>query len=243
MILYSLGRLALTLFSAALVFSLGSMLIHEHIRWDEASKECFQRRIENANVLLTDMCRHGLDARFGPDALKVCSRAEAENTIWPLACTARLYWKKSEPYRLYSMYAESHWMLFGITSVICAVLIQQLFSLCKGSTPNNNQQQHPAPMYMMPYMHPSSTPTLPSMQSFLSPLTLPYSNFQAQEDFRGVTNVKRLKRKASSSPTPRFDQLDALIYKQRLEEEHRKGIPPFHFECEDESDYSYYSDE
>ena len=126
--LQGLWNIIVTLFFLTMLLSFAAMSMHEHVRWNECSDECDSHRIINWRLLASDICKSN---EYGSKALEMCQAAMRENSRWHFSCTAMLYWQKSEVNRIYSMYAESHWMLFGITSIAVTVFIHQLFSVWK----------------------------------------------------------------------------------------------------------------
>lgn len=250
MVLNALWRLFLTLLLAVVLLNVGAMLIHERIRWSEASELCEAQRLQSRNVLLTDMCKHGPDTeRFGEDGVRMCTRAQADVSIWPIACTARTYWRMSELFRLYSMYAESHWMLFGITSVVCAVCIQQLFSCLRQPSSPPLQHHHSPYGYLYPHHYPIVQ----------SPMQNP-QNPQNQQHQRHLSHspsppkLKRAKRMRESRGNDDYDdndddddeqelmrqKYDALETRAFLEENYRQRAGTFEFNDAFSSDEEHY---
>jgi membrane protein YdbS with pleckstrin-like domain len=119
-----------TLFLTATLMIVATLVVHERVRWTECVSHCTERKIHNENLLHTDMCKHDTHLHYGEDAIRICKNAQLESQVWQIACVARAFWKTSEPHRLYAMYAESHWMLFGLSAVFIAVVIHQLFACC-----------------------------------------------------------------------------------------------------------------
>lgn len=242
MVLNALWRLFLTLLLAVVLLNVGAMLIHERIRWSEASELCEAQRIQSRNVLLTDMCKHGPDTeRFGEDGVRMCTRAQADVSIWPIACTARTYWRMSELFRLYSMYAESHWMLFGITSVVCAVCIQQLFSCLRqpSSPPSPMHIPHQPYGYLYPHHYPIVQSPMQHQQNQQHLLHSP-----------SPPQLKRAKRMRESRKNDDDDdddeqelmrqKYDALETRAFLEENYRQRAGTFEFNDASFSDEEHY---
>lgn len=116
--------------SVAILASLYMMLMHEWTRWNECDTRCTERRISNMNLMTSQVCEshHG----YGESIRLECKRAVDENQLSDWQCRTRLFWKESELNRVYSMYTESHWMLFGIaaTGVGTAVIALAIRCLC-----------------------------------------------------------------------------------------------------------------
>ena len=102
----------------------GTFAIHEHLRWGECSQVC----MENQRLLLSDVCKP--NSYYGASAKDICAEAMRETELSPFGCTARRFWKSSEIYRVYNMYAESYWMLIGITVPCLLFIIHHIFAAC-----------------------------------------------------------------------------------------------------------------
>ena len=103
---------------------LAALIIHETTRWFESVRACNTMWYQNALFLNSTSCK-GFDDH-GPQVAKACDAARDENANYRISCTARLYLRGSGAYHLYSMFAESHWMLFGLTSVFMVLVVNWL---------------------------------------------------------------------------------------------------------------------
>lgn len=125
----------------AVLFSLGMMAVHEHTRWNEVGERCIDRRLKNVNLLTSKVC--AFDSGYGESIRNECRRARAENALSNLQCQTRLFWKESEVNRVYSMYTESHWMLFGLGTAAIVSFVYGFFSWCTRKKEKEEEKENP----------------------------------------------------------------------------------------------------
>jgi len=123
--------------SLSVLFALNMMLMHEHTRWQECGQNCSERFIKNINLISSEVCSP--DNIYGESIRRECKRAMAESKLSNFQCQSRLFWKESEVNRVYSMYTESHWMLFGLGAAGIVSFIIGIFVWCMCF--NNDQNE------------------------------------------------------------------------------------------------------
>ena len=116
--------------SIAIVVALNMMLVHEYTRWYECEQHCIDRYINNENLIMSKVC--SADSSYGESIRSECKRAIQENKLTQFQCQSRAFWRESELNRLYSMYTESHWMLFGLGSAGVISFVIGFFTWCMG---------------------------------------------------------------------------------------------------------------
>lgn len=120
-IIYTLLLLSGAILSCTLI----ALATHEGTRLFECANRCSIKNLENENLLNSTVCKGN---KYGKEASKACEIAQEENEIHHYSCVARLYWKEGGVYHLYSMFAESYVMLFGLSAFSIYVTFHFLFA-------------------------------------------------------------------------------------------------------------------
>lgn len=111
-------------FKLSLLLALGAILIHEFVQVVHCTHECHHERVTNGNLALSDACR---SKDYGEPMRLLCQKASADLSVSDAVCVIHKYWRRHEVMRLYNMYAESHWMLFGLGAVAIVSLVHYFY--------------------------------------------------------------------------------------------------------------------
>jgi hypothetical protein len=109
------------------VFALQAMVVHEWTRWQKCESQCLNMFKHNAQLLSSPICCPIQGQHYGERLRNECLRAQDENALTTWQCKTRKFWQESEVRRVYNMYAESHWMLFGIGSIGVLSFVVSMF--------------------------------------------------------------------------------------------------------------------
>lgn len=103
--------------------------IFESIRFHTLYQTCNKTHKENKLLLAGTDCnaweRHEFQKKD-----KMCHEAEEEQKITPFWCAWHRLWQEGEPLRVWKMFTESHWMLWGISLPVICFIIYQWFASC-----------------------------------------------------------------------------------------------------------------
>lgn len=124
-----------------LCLSLG-FLGYQGIHLYEAHGQCLRTQLENEYLLRNPLCADPWQRRLhGPKQDQVCQRAATENGVHPLACAWKHTWDQIGVMRLWLTVTESYWLLFGIiTPTCCMVVIMFFWSWSQSSALKASQQ-------------------------------------------------------------------------------------------------------
>jgi len=96
--------------------------LYEAVHWLECRMDCEEQRSQGEALLHSPLCATSKTAS-GP-----CEQTARNLRLSLFACTLRLWWRTSEPYRLYDMIAHSPLTLLATLLALIYVGYQQMKS-------------------------------------------------------------------------------------------------------------------
>lgn len=103
-------------------------LAYQGIHFYEHHDACLRTQLENEYLLKNPLCADAWQRRLhGPKQEQVCQHAATENRVHPLACAWKRSWDRMAIIQLWTTVTESYWLLFGIITPTCCMVVMMVF--------------------------------------------------------------------------------------------------------------------
>lgn len=101
---------------------------YQGIHFYEYHDACLRTQLENEYLLKNPLCSDPWQRRLhGPKQEQVCQHAATENRVHPLACAWKRSWDRMGIIQLWTTVTESYWLLFGIITPTCCMMVIMMF--------------------------------------------------------------------------------------------------------------------
>lgn len=110
------------------VFVLTPFCIYELLRFYTLYNTCTATHYNNERLLNSVTCDVWHQYEFGEKLSVLCKTAQEENLISPQSCAWKHMWAQGEVMRVWNMFTQSHWMLWGTMVPVVIAVVYIAFS-------------------------------------------------------------------------------------------------------------------